>query len=388
MLIEPQCWGLEHASFNAALIDTVLLAYPKEQLVFFGEESHLTSVRRILDRYDSDEVGRVSWRDISIPKRGDTGWLRFIREWREFGSFLREVQKGDYQHFMFTSITNTGILVLKIKVYYRKFPFPIITVLHGMLHTIVGRWPHKPWNWPLNIRFVLRFFQSDVLRYLVLGESIYRSVAEVQPNQISNFKSLDLPNFEYNLYSDKVELQKGKPIFGYIGTGNKTKGIGAFAKIAQECIGLKKDVVFLLVGYLSSWRDDAAYSFVSGISEKQLTTDEFIQRGLSLTYSVNTSNPDFYRFGGCSSFIDALFFGKPGIYLRNRYIEYYFDQMGDIGYLCDSIDEMICIIKSIIIEFPSERYIRQVENIEKGRLILTPKYLAPKLKEILEESQN
>ena len=57
------------------------------------------------------------------------------------------------------------------------------------------------------------------------------------------------------------------------------------------------------------------------------------------------------RLVASATFLDALSYVKPGIYLRNPYVEYYFEQMGDIGYLCDSYEEMREVVLAIL-SFP------------------------------------
>lgn len=386
ILIEPQCWGFEHATFNAAFLEMVSFAYPEENIEYQGEKSQIDCIRNILEQYHAKSPKRIIWKEISIPSRNETGWLRFFKEWKHYGNFLKYAVCQNTNKVFFTSVTNTGILVLKLK--FRKYQtsLSIIAVMHGFLYTLVGKWPKKPWNWPLSLRIVIKLPQKNNLKYLVLGKSIYQSVEKVQPQIISHFRFIDIPTFQYDDSPDGFKLISSpvKLIFGFIGVGNKTKGISSFARFAKNYHGLGKNIEFLLVGYLSTWRDSADYSFVSGISEQPLTMEEYKRRAQSITYNINTSNPEHYRFGGCSSFIDALFFGKPGVYLRNNFIEYYFSVMGDIGYLCDSYEEMLTTISQIIDEFPLSRYNKQVENIINGRNIMSPKYLAPQIRNIID----
>ena len=218
---------------------------------------------------------------------------------------------------------------------------------------------------------------------MVFGESIYKNIKAVKPKIIDHFHFIDLPNFEYGVINYELNPDRQRIIFGYIGTGNLTKGISLFASIAIAVKRLSHNVEFLLVGYLSSWRTNTDYSAITGLTEVPLTTQEYIRRGLSITYAINTSNPEFYKYGGCSSFIDALFFGKPGIYLRNDYIEYYFSKMGNIGYLCDTYEELLEVIEKISLNFPEQEYKIQVLNIQNGRKLLMPKQISLKLSRIL-----
>jgi hypothetical protein len=51
--------------------------------------------------------------------------------------------------------------------------------------------------------------------------------------------------------------------------------------------------------------------------------------------------------------------------------------MGDIGYLCDSVEEIGEVIESLLRENPTERYRQQVRNILAGRAIFDPETQAP-----------
>ena len=385
MVVEPQCWGLEHASINAPLVDTVLLAFPGAQVVFIAEEEHLGYVRAMMERHDTEESHRVEWRSADIVGRAATGWPRFALEWASVGRVLQEARTRRAQMLLFSSITNTGILALMLRLLLRPGGICVLAVMHGMLNRIVGRWPHKPWNWPLNLRAVLRLPQPPLLWYLVLGDSVYEALAQAQPSLVRRFRAIDLPTFPYDSAPDDVfgVAAPDKVIFGHLGVGNITKGFGRFARIAQDCRGSEAQAEFLLVGYLSSFRDNANYSCVAGVTEQPLSIEEYGRRAHSLTYVINTANPDDYRLAPSSSFVEALFYGKPGIYLRNRYVEHCFGLMGDIGYLCDTHEQMVNIVRGIMRQFPSGRYQQQVANIRKGRVMLEPRAVARRLFDVV-----
>lgn len=105
---------------------------------------------------------------------------------------------------------------------------------------------------------------------------------------------------------------------------------------------------------------------------------------VELTYVVWTKDPQHYRLTSSGTFVDAMAYLKPGIYLRNDFVEHYFDRMGDIGYLCDTYEDMLATIREIVADFPKERYEQQVENIRKGRVILEPETIAPRVRQILD----
>jgi hypothetical protein len=105
---------------------------------------------------------------------------------------------------------------------------------------------------------------------------------------------------------------------------------------------------------------------------------------LTITYAVGTANPDDYRLAASASFLDALSYGIPGLYLRNRYIEHYFDRMGDIGYLCSTAAEIEETALSLAADFPVSRYVQQRQNILLGRQVFDPKTIATQLRAIVD----
>jgi hypothetical protein len=158
----------------------------------------------------------------------------------------------------------------------------------------------------------------------------------------------------------------------------------AFARLAREILEPNAQVEFILVGFLRDGDAQSDYPGVTGLSDRPLTPDEYRRRAASLTYAIGTADPAHYRLVASASFLDALSYGKPGVYLRNPFVEYYFRKMGDIGYLCDSYEEMRATLLSIIREFPTEHYRKQRDNIRRGREIFAPQLLARGLREIVE----
>src|SRR5262249_18984420 len=95
ILCEPQCWGFEHSTFNAALLQTAFIAYPDAELVFMGEAEHLAAAREVLARAGCPAHERIRWQEIRIPPRTLTGWRRLRSEvaWcRQVLKAVRSVQ--------------------------------------------------------------------------------------------------------------------------------------------------------------------------------------------------------------------------------------------------------------------------------------------------------
>lgn len=384
-IAEPQCQDLEHVSFNAALITGVLAGYGYASLVFVGDPAHVGHVRALLQDHGAAGLERVVWREQLIVDRQCTGWPRLVREYPQLRRTLGDAQEWGADLVVLSSATNTGILALKLLCRGWPQSAPVLPILHGMINRIVGPWPRKPWNWPLNLRVLLRLPQPRALWFVLLGESLLRELAAVQPRLAGHFVTIHLPHIAPTHAADAPVQVRPSPLrFGHLGVGNLTKGFGIFARIASECSPIAVDVQFVLVGYLSTFRDSVDYSHVSEVSEVPVPVDVYEAKAHSLTYAVNSSNPADYRFACSSSFLEALFYGKPGIYLKNPYIAECFNAMGDIGYLCETPEEMVETIRGIVQEFPAERYRRQVANIVEGRKMYEPSLIGARLRAVVD----
>ena len=389
VVCEPQCWGFEHALFNAALLKTVLLAYPEAKLTYLGEHEHLEWVRAYLDEHAGNLTNRLECRAIPIPKPDYAHWGYFTpRGFREELRWYRLAHQliadTSAALFLITSITNPGLLAVKLSMYAERSQVPTIVIPHSILMLVLNKHPLKKLRSNLyGFRGVLKLPQPEQLRYIALGGSIYSHLSAAEPKLAAYFRSLDPPYLWQRGYPLVNTVAGEKIRFGFFGVG--FKGFDQFAQLAREIVPQAANVEFTLVGYLNRPTDPQVYiGAVSGVTEQPLSTDEFSRRAASLAYSVWCADPQRYRLAASVSFIDSLSFGKPGIYLNNPYIAHYFERMGDIGYLCDSLTEMQEAILSILRHFPTDRYRQQCENIQRERHIFEPETLAPQFRSIAE----
>jgi hypothetical protein len=384
LLCEPQCWGFEHATFNAALLGTALLAYPEAPVIFAGECEHLEWVRRILSKHDEKLAQRVEWLVISIPKRLLGGRHRLAEEWGEFKSILEFALKRQAQLLIFCSVTNTGLFALKLWLFQLRRIIPTIAIPHSILNSILERQPRRPWYWVLSLRQVLRLPHPRGLHYIALGEPIYRCLTQALPSTSVHFDSLDPPYFWTVHAGELVDSVPQRIRLGHLGVANRGKGFYTFGQLAAAVSEQVPNVQFALAGFVDASDGCLEWGrYVQGVGSDPLTPEEYARRANSLTYVIGTADSAHYRLVASASFLDALSFVKPGIYLRNPYVEHYFGKMGDIGYLCDSYEEMRGVILAILKEFPLTRYRKQCENILRGRRIFEPQELAPQLRAIV-----
>jgi hypothetical protein len=361
--------------------------------MFMGERGHLISVgQALVDGGCISESERIDWREIDVPPRNLWGWRRLNSEGRWCKEALRAVSESAARLLILSSITDTGLLVLKALLKARRPSVPVLATVHGVLASIERRQPRRPWNWVTSFRQVLRLPHPKQLTYLVLAPSIRASLAETMPGVVSSFAMLDLPYFMPSTCCG-ASASKDRITFGFFGVGHTAeKGLGEFFRLAAEIrrSGFSNRCDFALVGFVT----DAGGSLrdlshaVRGVSPTPLAPAQYAERARDVTYAVGMAEPSHYRLVASASFLDALRYGKPGIYLRNRYLEHYFDRLGDIGYLCGSYEEVRETVFMIVEEFPERRYRQQCENIGRGREIFAPHRVASQLVAVFDHASS
>jgi hypothetical protein len=384
LLCEPQCEGFMHSRYNAALIETVSLARPGAQILFLGERAHVAAVQDELTCAESKHMERVSWHETTLPGGDDSLHRRLRGEFAGLAALFDLAADRGARLVILCSVSDSGLLALKTTIALRRIKRPTIVIPHGTLSALAGSQSERYWRRLTSFRQVLRLPHPKTLHYIALSESIHGFVVQFMPKAARHFSPLDLCYF-WDAHETRP-VENPKPVrFGYFGVNGKNKGFDTFHQLAVETRQAVSDTEFVMVGFVRSPDECTKYQeAIASVGAQPLHRDEFASRAASITYAVWTGNPGHYRLTASASFLDVLSHVKPGVYLRNPYIEHYFDKMGDIGYLCDSRDEMRDLLRSLATEFPAERYARQCEHIIRGRSVFEPATLAPKLRTIMD----
>ena len=163
--------------------------------------------------------------------------------------------------------------------------------------------------------------------------------------------------------------------------GRKLKGIDLFFKLAQEVQNEIQNSKFIVIGHIlegSYIKNNSTYIPSPKLPLKQEKYDEYIK---DIDYAIFLYKENNYKLTASATLFDAFSHLKPIIGLRNPYLEYYFEKMGDIGYLCDSYEEIKKLIIDIINQQPNERYMNQQKNILEGRNQFRLDKLAKKIRD-------
>lgn len=344
LLLEPQCRGWEHVPFNLALLRTAQLASRSRQLCFAAEAAHLSAVKKAWADKAFDGV-EPQWREIAVPPRQLYGWGRLLAERTAMSGWIEQVQDLRPDAVILTSLTPNLMLLLKT-LYRRGLPGVrrVIAIPHQNLEGV--RYPYRWdrfWRLPLHMRTALCEFQPDWLRVMVLGQSLLQASREVLGEQrVKDWAVLDHPY----LFEDQPEREHNTsaPLtFGYFGCN--MDGLRHFATLSEAVRPGNDRVRFLLAGFAGP--DLAKPLWVEGWGNRPLDDEEYRRRGRQFDYAVWTTSPDLYKFTASAAFLDALLYGKPLIYVGNRFIDYYVGQAGEIGYRVERVEDMKDVISRL-----------------------------------------
>lgn len=344
LLLEPQCRGWEHVPFNLALLRTAQLASRSRQLCFAAETGHLGAVKKAWAHKAFDGV-EPQWREIEVPPRQLYGWNRMRAERTAMRGWVEQVQDLRPDAVILTSLTPNLMLLLKT-LYRSGLPGirRVIAIPHQNLEGV--QYPYRLdrfWRLPLHMRAALCEFQPEWLRVMVLGQSLLQASREVLGEQgVKDWAVLDHPY----LFEDQPERKHNtsSPLtFGYF--GSNMDGLRHFAALSEAVRPDNDRVKFLLAGYAG--RELATPSWVEGWSNQPLDAEEYQRRARQFDYAVWTTSPDLYKFTASAAFLDALLYGKPLIYVGNRFIDYYVGQTGEIGYRVERVEDMKHVISRL-----------------------------------------
>ncbi len=380
ILYEPVCHGAEHAPFNAAMLTTVLEAFPHQKVSFFSEPGHAAAVRELVDRATARNI---SWRSVAIaPRSCRDPRARLPFEWRVVSEVLRTLNGPEIPQVVACAVTHAGLAALQCQLLARARSATVAVVHHSGLASTLGS---------RSTQALLRWTAGGRLRHVVLGDSIHRAVADRLP------ASCDMRSMRHPYLFPETTASPwpaGEPLrFGFLGLASVDKGFDRFSRLANR-VSRQGDhragrLRFELVGRLdaeirASLTTLDPYGVVEiGSDSTPMPREEYEQSVGRLTYAVLPYRQD-HALASSGAILDAFAQAKPCIALRTPLFEEYFSAMGDIGYLCQDEQEMTDVVSRLAADGPGARYASQRRNIINRREIFSPNLVAAELRRVLE----
>ncbi len=382
VICEPFRRDFDHAQFDAALISSVAEAFPKEELMFCAEQDHIVHVQKAAD----GRLSAVRFVEIEVPARTSYNAQRGLASLVLCSRIFTCAHKKKARFIVFCSVHLYELL--SIKILLRRFRrMRCLVVLHDVT-IAVSALQSKPRTGLLNCGRWLLIGSTPKLRYLVLAPPIEERLKSDVPRLANNVSSIDIPL----LFRDSASREPFMDDFihfGFYGFASLRKGADAFFELAEEtsAVETRYKPTFILIGQiLDEQLKQARHTAVHVPSpETPLSPEEYEEYAKCIDYVLIFHSASAYKLDVSAAILDAFRFLKPLIALRSPLSEYYFNKMGDIGYLCETYADVENTILEILETKPASRYRIQQKNILAKRVQFSPSGVSTKLRAVLEQ---
>jgi glycosyltransferase involved in cell wall biosynthesis len=366
-IAESSCHGLEHAAFNAALAAMTLTAYPRATVHVHGEARQLEEQQDVLRRTRPWLLQRLRWHSRTIPERKARGWTRGVAT----VAFLRELdawlRREPADAIIFSTADPNLIALLKTRLFAALRGSPTLVVFHELLALLERKRSRRR----LGFLAALRAPHPKEMRYLVLSSGIREDLNRIAPQIAGRVFSIELPSLLGELQAAGGTHQPPPLRFGFVGGGRSAKGLARYLKLVRDVHARDPGVEFRLVG---SVPQSVAEDDLRGLdwSRLKLPLDEYVARIRALSHVIWLGDADHYRLVASASLADVAAIGVPVVCQRSPFSEHLFRRFGDIGWLCDSADEVHTRICQLLDRFPAEHDAAQRRRLRSAANDLRP----------------
>jgi hypothetical protein len=278
---------------------------------------------------------------------------------------LINYNKSDDVIFILCMHPVTNYIYSKVRNFFSNSK--IYIVLHGEIEQL-DKTKERNKFWRQHF-YTTRMLKNNLInsKYLVLGEVIKSNLVKVSSLDEENIISIDHPYIYRNINTLSIDSHK-TIIISSIGKINEMKRSYLIFKLGEKLQKqiIDKKIELKLIGmigkrYLPYLNDYASYE---GIGNTYLDQEELEQKIMTSNYLIYFYDNDSYKFISSGAFFDAIKYEKPIIALKNDYFEYYFKIGGNIGFLCNDLEEMGRIIEKLVESDCNEIYNLQKNNIK------------------------
>lgn len=352
-----------HAVFNSSCIKMLQLIYPSQTITHYGIASNQLKTAELLAQ---SELEQVIFNPIYNPKTTSSNKLiRFLnlirKERNRYNMFEKIFESCSQSDLIFHSIT-TFTAFYGLKKLSIKFETPVIATLHGDLDFL--------YNTTNVIEKLVAFVYKKNFKlvspnfyYLLLNKISKHALISSGFLKQNEILEIDHPYNSLNICEkNKNSIDQNPITFGHIGSMEVVrKRSHLIYELAKkfECEINKSELNFNVVGLVTPEILVFKNSLVNEIVGNQTPNkpgylDRFTYENEmnKLDYSVFFYPSDQYIFRTSGAIADAIGAALPFIVLKHPIFDYIFSVAGNVGYVCDNLDEIVQIINKINLREP------------------------------------
>ena len=365
--IVEQTYGRhDHAAINAALIRSIALAFPDEDMVFAATTEHRAYVGEF-----GPLPARARYMHIDVLSPGGISFRRFVSQWLAIRRIMR--QASPRAIILLSSGPETFFASRLIVSEFSSVRFFI--VLHGNLNDAMGWRSRDPRRRLFDYRSGLAVARHSRIRLVVLEN--YILTAAVQRQLVCEEMTVVWPHALNDAeLADPVAMRPDdSPIrIAFVGGATKNKGFDKFLDLAKGADSAEHD--FRFVGSLYEEFPEASHVMIA-MPTHPLTRAEYIRRLREVDFVFLPYSEKTYEFTASGSLLDCISQLKPIISLDFAAVRELAAQWGDIGFICQSMEAVKDLISRKATLSDREAYGRYQANLAAIRKSRTPAGIAP-----------
>lgn len=349
---------MEHVPFNAALLRTVLSAFPEADVVFSGESTHVAKVRETLGDFLPEQ--KVTWQtEFGGMARGDhIGGLPGL-----FGAAFRLCRHCRNENVGVLILCSSSPALLAAVTALRPRGTAVLVVLHACLAQLRYNALTQCLRNPFSIHAVARIPLPPGMRVVVLGEPILNNVRALGLGS-RRWVSIDHPCLGM---PEETSAPPPPVRFGYLA------GFERNSSETREMLERVKGATGCVVNWIGR---------ESGSSEA-LDSGEYRRRLRESHYAIWLGDASAARLRASATFLDAMAMGKPLIYLKNDFVDYYNSHRGPFGFpvsTAGELEEKLIELARTPLDGKYERLARTARDVSRT---FSPETISPGLRAII-----
>jgi glycosyltransferase involved in cell wall biosynthesis len=361
LAIETCMSGVGHIHFNTVFLEIVQSVFSAKEMHFYAEERH---AKYIIEKYD---------KPIQIHKIRLLPYHIYLLPLFDFISsfnllFVLFKSKRDDIIVITNKLPMAHILFNFFNLFFKRNCF---MPLHGEMEAFVNPNGIGLTRYYFFLHKLAFLLSGKWTRYVILGESIKKNIQKKIKIKNRNIICINHPYDYKNTENGNSNIEIPIKI-AFIGRAVKQKNAQLIFKLAEklkkeiesgllefEIIGILEKEIMPYINKLVMFSIDDGKMFDEYIFQKKIKSSHF---------AISFLDNSLYKAIPSGVFFDILKYEKPLIALRgNDFIDYYFLKFGNMGYLCNDIDEMSDVIRFLIKNIHKNEYKTLIENIRTAR---------------------
>ncbi|MFA6057935.1 MAG: hypothetical protein WC756_07040 [Taibaiella sp.] len=366
-----------HMVFNASMIKVLMLLYPNAQMNVCSILTNQESVKQLLSK---DALDKINFASIHNPKvKNGNKVLKALNYFRKeiirFQVFRKMLRTTSRQDLIFLSITTfTSFTLFKfLKQFYRT---RVIAVLHGDIDFI-----YFPTNCieRINAKAHKWIFRKKLpeFKYLLLNKIAKKNLINDRYLKEDEVYEIDHPfTFLKNDFRLR-EQETWQPVkIGHIGSmeveRKNSHYIYTLAEKFQEEIKnglLQFRIAGLITPSVIKYKNEWVHEVVGNNEPDKpqyLTRSQYESELKLLDYCIFFYPEHQYIYRASGAVVDFINGLIPIITLKHPFFDYLFEIGGNIGFVCNDLNEMEILLKRMAHADPEilDQYKQQQKNIQ------------------------